>query len=73
MTRSDEPPKLNVTVLPAWELSNSVPSSVKVPFNEAAAYTVNVWPLDSDRAGGLGGATTPRGEQHDDGGGSKRP
>ena len=36
------PPKLKVTVVPGWAASNSLPSSVKVFFSEAAAKTVTL-------------------------------
>ena len=42
VTRSEEPAKLNVTVVPGWAASNCCPSSVKVDFSEAAANTVRV-------------------------------
>src|SRR6478609_8817205 len=40
-TRSEEPAKLNVTVLPGWEASNFVPISVKVFLSDAAENTVS--------------------------------
>jgi hypothetical protein len=39
-TRSDEPAKLNSTLVPGCSASNFSPSSVNVFFNEAAAKTV---------------------------------
>ena len=41
-TRSEEPPKLNLTFTPSWSASNCLPSSVKVDVSDAAAYTVRV-------------------------------
>ena len=43
VTRSEEPPKLKVTSVPAWVVSNCWPRVVKVAFSEAAANTVSVW------------------------------
>jgi hypothetical protein len=40
VTRSDEPAKLNVTVVPGLAASKSLPSSVKVAWRDAAANTV---------------------------------
>src|SRR5580704_17899234 len=40
--RAELAAKLNFTVSPGWAASNCLPSSVKVPFSEAAANTVIV-------------------------------
>ena len=40
VTRSEEPAKLNVTVVPGFVASNCSASSVKVAFSDAAAKTV---------------------------------
>ena len=46
-TRSEEPAKLKVTVVPGWAFSNSAPIAVKVFFSDAAAKTV----ISPDRRG----------------------
>ena len=40
--RSDEPPKLNLTVTPGWSVSNCLPSAVNDSVSDAAASTVSV-------------------------------